>query len=116
MCFVCLQYAHNTKSELLIEYVNFGAYLDFIFFDVLGDVVCGGFAAPLQHADRAVIVTANDFDSIYAMNRIIAAVQAHGCDLIFMASHGRRGVEALLLGSETQKVLTHSTVPVLVYR
>jgi len=38
--------------------------------------VCGGFAAPLQHADRAVIVTANDFDSIYAMNRIIAAVQA----------------------------------------
>jgi len=39
-------------------------------------VVCGGFAAPLQHADRAVIVTANDFDSIYAMNRIIAAVQA----------------------------------------
>ena len=40
------------------------------------DVVCGGFAAPLQHADRALIVTANDFDSIYAMNRIIAAVQA----------------------------------------
>ena len=39
-------------------------------------MVCGGFAAPLQHADRALIVTANDFDSIYAMNRIIAAVQA----------------------------------------
>ena len=49
---------------------------DVVLFDVLGDVVCGGFAAPLQHADRAVIVTANDFDSIYAMNRIIAAVQA----------------------------------------
>ncbi|WP_111537075.1 ferredoxin:protochlorophyllide reductase (ATP-dependent) iron-sulfur ATP-binding protein [Palleronia aestuarii] len=49
---------------------------DVVIFDVLGDVVCGGFAAPLQHADRAVIVTANDFDSIYAMNRIIAAVQA----------------------------------------
>jgi nucleotide-binding universal stress UspA family protein len=47
---------------------------------------------------------------------IIAAAQTHGCDLIFMASHGRRGVEALLLGSETQKVLTHLTVPVLVYR
>ena len=47
-----------------------------VIFDVLGDVVCGGFAAPLQHADRAIIVTANDFDSIYAMNRIIAAVQA----------------------------------------
>ena len=49
---------------------------DVVIFDVLGDVVCGGFAAPLQHADRALIVTANDFDSIYAMNRIIAAVHA----------------------------------------
>ena len=49
---------------------------DVVIFDVLGDVVCGWFAAPLQHADRALIVTANDFDSIYAMNRIIAAVQA----------------------------------------
>ena len=49
---------------------------DVVLFDVLGDVVCGGFAAPLQHADRALVVTANDFDSIYAMNRIIAAVQA----------------------------------------
>ncbi len=49
---------------------------DVVIFDVLGDVVCGGFATPLQHADRALIVTANDFDSIYAMNRIIQAVQA----------------------------------------
>ena len=47
---------------------------------------------------------------------IIDAAQAAGCDLIFMASHGRRGFSGLLLGSETQKVLTHSTVPVLVYR
>ena len=49
---------------------------DVVIFDVLGDVVCGGFAAPLQHAERAVIVTANDFDSIYAMNRIVAAILA----------------------------------------
>jgi light-independent protochlorophyllide reductase subunit L len=49
---------------------------DVVIFDVLGDVVCGGFAAPLQHADRALIVTANDFDSIFAMNRIIAAIAA----------------------------------------
>lgn len=47
---------------------------------------------------------------------IIDAATDHACDLIFMASHGRRGVAALLLGSETQKVLTHSTIPVLVYR
>ena len=49
---------------------------DIVIFDVLGDVVCGGFAAPLQHAHRTLIVTANDFDSIFAMNRIIAAIQA----------------------------------------
>ncbi len=49
---------------------------DVVIFDVLGDVVCGGFAAPLQHADRALIVTANDFDSIFAMNRIVAAILA----------------------------------------
>jgi light-independent protochlorophyllide reductase subunit L len=49
---------------------------DVVIFDVLGDVVCGGFAAPLQHAERAVVVAANDFDSIFAMNRIMAAIQA----------------------------------------
>ena len=49
---------------------------DVVIFDVLGDVVCGGFAAPLQHAERAIIVTANDFDSIFAMNRIVAAINA----------------------------------------
>jgi light-independent protochlorophyllide reductase subunit L len=49
---------------------------DIVIFDVLGDVVCGGFAAPLQHADRALIVAANDFDSIFAMNRIVAAISA----------------------------------------
>nr|AGS08013.1 BchL [Aquincola tertiaricarbonis] len=49
---------------------------DVVIFDVLGDVVCGGFAAPLQHAERAMIVTANDFDSIFAMNRIVQAIGA----------------------------------------
>ncbi|MCS6922296.1 MAG: ferredoxin:protochlorophyllide reductase (ATP-dependent) iron-sulfur ATP-binding protein, partial [Elioraea sp.] len=49
---------------------------DVVIFDVLGDVVCGGFAAPLLHADRGLIVAANDFDSIFAMNRIVAAIAA----------------------------------------
>ena len=49
---------------------------DVVVFDVLGDVVCGGFASPLQHAERALIVAANDFDSIFAMNRIVAAIRA----------------------------------------
>jgi len=47
---------------------------------------------------------------------IIDTARKSGCDVIFMASHGRRGLSAVLLGSETQKVLTHSTIPVLVYR
>lgn len=47
---------------------------------------------------------------------IIETAKAKGCDLIVMASHGRSGVSALVLGSETQKVLTHSKIPVLVVR
>jgi nucleotide-binding universal stress UspA family protein len=47
---------------------------------------------------------------------IIAAAKKHKCDLIVMASHGRKGIKRLLLGSETQHVLTHSSVPVLVLR
>lgn len=47
---------------------------------------------------------------------ILAAARKHRCDAIVMASHGRRGVSALVLGSETQKVLTHSKLPVLVVR
>jgi len=49
---------------------------DVVIIDVLGDVVCGGFAAPLQHANYCLIVTANDFDSIFAMNRIVSAIKA----------------------------------------
>lgn len=47
---------------------------------------------------------------------IIRAAEEKSCDLIVMASHGRRGVQGILLGSETHKVLTHSKLPVLVYR
>jgi nucleotide-binding universal stress UspA family protein len=54
--------------------------------------------------------------SDHPYDAIIQAAQRRKCDLIAMASHGRRGVEGLLLGSETQKVLTHSKIPVLVYR
>ncbi len=47
---------------------------------------------------------------------IIRIAESKGCDLIMMASHGRHGVQAVLLGSETQKVLVHTRIPVLVYR
>ena len=62
-----------------------------------------------------------EYEADYALSdrpyeAIIRAAQKHGCDLIFMASHGRRGISALIHGSETQDVLTHSTIPTLVYR
>ena len=52
----------------------------------------------------------------YPYQAIIRTAKSRKCDLIVMASHGRRGVSALLLGSETAKVLTHSKIPVLVHR
>lgn len=60
-------------------------------------------------------------DTTYATNdhpyeAIIEAAEKNGCDLIMMASHGRRGAKGVLIGSETQKVLTHTKIPVLVYR
>lgn len=58
-------------------------------------------------------MTAQSFSPYEA---IIDTAKAKGCDVIFMSSHGRKGLSAVLLGSETQKVLTHSTIPVMVYR
>jgi nucleotide-binding universal stress UspA family protein len=52
----------------------------------------------------------------YPHDAIIRTAKGAGCDLIAMASHGRRGVAAVLLGSQTTKVLTHSDIPVLVFR
>jgi nucleotide-binding universal stress UspA family protein len=55
-------------------------------------------------------------EALHAWEAILAHAKAQACDLIVMASHGRRGVTALLLGSETSRVLTHSHIPVLVIR
>jgi nucleotide-binding universal stress UspA family protein len=66
--------------------------------------------------EAGVDCTANAMTSDVPYEAIIEAAEKSGCDLIFMASHGRRGISSLLLGSETNKVLTHSKVPVLVYR
>lgn len=56
------------------------------------------------------------FKSFSPAEAILDAASEEDCDLIFMASHGRQGLAAVLLGSETQKVLTHSKTPVMVYR
>jgi nucleotide-binding universal stress UspA family protein len=66
----------------------------------LGNVACDTFQVEHEQPHTAIIDTA----------------KSRGCDLIVMASHGRRGMSAILLGSEALKVLTHSTVPVLVCR
>jgi nucleotide-binding universal stress UspA family protein len=63
-----------------------------------------------------VTCEAHTVEALHPWEAIIEHARRHECDLIVMASHGRRGVTALLLGSETQKVLTHSKVPVLVVR
>lgn len=64
------------------------------------DIPCDAIQVEDEHPYQAIIDTA----------------VARGCDLIAMASHGRRGIAAIVLGSETVKVLTHSKIPVLVYR
>ena len=65
---------------------------------------------------QGVVCETHTVEALHPWEAIIEHAQQKACDLIVMASHGRRGVTALLLGSETQKVLTHSKVPVLVVR
>lgn len=76
------------------------------------------FLAPIERAAAAAGVRfqGHHVFSDAPYDAIIQAAKSKGCDLIFMASHGRRGLSGLLLGSETTKVLTHSKIPVLVYR
>jgi nucleotide-binding universal stress UspA family protein len=64
----------------------------------------------------AVTVHGHTVEAVSPWEAILDHAKAQECDLIVMASHGRRGFSALLLGSETQKVLTHGTLPVLVVR
>ncbi|WP_295645007.1 universal stress protein [uncultured Methylibium sp.] len=59
---------------------------------------------------------ATTVEALHPWQAIVDHAKARGCDLIVMASHGRRGMSALLLGSETQRVLIHTTLPVLVVR
>lgn len=67
-------------------------------------------------ADAGVAYQSHHVASEFPADAIIEAAKTKKCDLVFMASHGRRGLAGVLLGSETAKVLTHSKIPVLVYR
>jgi nucleotide-binding universal stress UspA family protein len=98
--------ASNELEYAPIEYINHArAYAETVLGTVSAAANSAGVACEVLHVEHGQIYQA-----------IIDAASARNCDLIVMASHGRRGVSAVVLGSETVKVLTHSKIPVLVYR
>ena len=98
--------ASNQLEYAPIEYIKHAeAYAETVLGTVSAAANSAGVACEVLHVEHGQIYQA-----------IIDAADARKCDLIVMASHGRRGVSAVVLGSETVKVLTHSAIPVLVYR
>jgi nucleotide-binding universal stress UspA family protein len=73
-------------------------------------------AAAAVAGTAGVTCHAHTVEAMHPWEAILDHAKTQGCDLIVMASHGRRGLSAMLLGSETQKVLTHSSIPVLVIK
>ncbi|ABZ83865.1 light-independent protochlorophyllide reductase, iron-sulfur ATP-binding protein [Heliomicrobium modesticaldum Ice1] len=101
------------ETVKLLEKLDIMRQYDVILFDVLGDVVCGGFATPLQYADLACIVSSNDFDALFAANRIcesiveknasgydvkLAGVIGNRCDQVDLLETFTRRIEAPLMG------------------
>jgi nucleotide-binding universal stress UspA family protein len=87
------------------------------FFDAQERVANKRLAAVKETCERAGLkCDAASVEALHPWEAIIEHAKRTECDLIVMASHGRRGVAALILGSETQKVLTHTSIPVLVVR
>ena len=87
------------------------------FFDAQERVASARVKTSIEAAAAAgVACQGSTVEALHPWEAILDHGKSKGCDLVVMASHGRRGMSALLLGSETQKVLTHSTIPVLVIR
>jgi len=87
------------------------------FFDAQERIATERVQAVVDVAGKAgVTCHAHTVEALHAWEAILDHAKTQGCDLIAMASHGRSGLSALLLGSETQKVLTHSSIPVLVIK
>ncbi len=109
------------KPEYPIAYFGEGALIDPTTpekFAEMADQQASEYLGEVQKycADNGVECSLTSATSDIPYEAIIQAAETAGCDLIFMASHGRRGISGFLLGSETNKVLTHSSIPVLVYR
>ena len=109
------------KPEYPIAYFGEGALIDPTTpekFAELADQQATEYLGEVQKkcADAGVDCNVVSATSDIPYEAIIEGAEKAGCDLIFMASHGRRGISGFLLGSETNKVLTHSKIPVLVYR
>ena len=87
------------------------------FFDAQERIAAKRLALVTDAAKAAgVACQAHSVEALHPWEAIIDHAKRNECDLVVMASHGRRGVSALLLGSETQKVLTHASIPVLVIK
>ena len=87
------------------------------FFDAQERIAAGRVKAVTDAATAAGLSCAGcTVEALHPWEAIIDQANAHACDLIVMASHGRRGFAALMLGSETQRVLMHTPLPVLVVR
>ena len=87
------------------------------FYDAQERIASGRVQAAADAARAAGLTCqAHTVEAIHPWEAILDHAKNQGCDLIVMASHGRRGVTALLLGSETSRVLTHTALPVLVVR
>ena len=101
-----LSLAPGALEYIPIEYKKYAeAYAEEVLGTVLAKAQSSGVTCEMLHIEHEQVYQA-----------IIDAASARKCDLIVMASHGRRGVSAVVLGSQTVKVLTHSKIPVLVYR
>jgi nucleotide-binding universal stress UspA family protein len=103
-------YSYSSLSEYRPEsFDDYEARMDKAAMERLAGLETAAKASNVE-VETAVVKSFSPYEAI------IDAAKKHECDAIFMASHGRRGLNAVLLGSETQKVLTHSSIPVMVYR
>ena len=95
-----------------------GAMVDLSMYEEAQDQVAEQAVKKLDDQARAAGVSCVTLTkrAVHPYEEIISTAQENRCDVIWMASHGRRGLDKLLLGSETQRVLAHSTIPVMVYR